>query len=169
MPTSEQLLWAHWWCFCAAHYLLLPSLLPLGTPSPCLWTVQILKYVQSAEPHWLRPHPVACPSNGLWKKDTGSRLYRVSWLFLTGIVTFISCAFSARFSSLQILRNSLQFRWCLQMEWWAAVTIVAIPSQPALLTWPYVSTARPSVLSPRALSRYSAQTTPCWLHLAYFD
>ena len=35
----------------------------------------------------------------------------------------------------------------LQMEWWAAVVI---PSQPALLMWPCVSSARPSVLSPQA-------------------
>ena len=39
---------------------------------------------------------------------------------------------------------------CLQMEWWAAVTAVAIPSQPALLMRPYFSSARQSVLSPRA-------------------
>jgi len=31
---------------------------------------------------------------------------------------------------------------CLQMEWWAAITVVAIPSQPALLMWPCVSAAR---------------------------
>jgi len=28
------------------------------------------------------------------------------------------------------------------LEWWAAVPVVAIPSQPALLMWPYVSAAR---------------------------
>ena len=39
---------------------------------------------------------------------------------------------------------------CLQMEWWAAVTVVAIPSQPALLMWPCVSAARPSVLPSRS-------------------
>ena len=39
---------------------------------------------------------------------------------------------------------------CLQMEWWAAVTIVAISLQPALLMWPCVSAARPSVLLPWA-------------------
>jgi len=79
---------------------------------------------------------------------------------LSGIVTSISCTFSARSSLLQILRNSsrrhsvllllslssltnlsllfgfcavcmLSYR-CLQMEWWAAMTVVAIPSQPAL-------------------------------------
>jgi len=100
--------------------------------------------------------------------------------FWTGIVTSISCALSARSSLLQILRNSSQarrysvlmllslssvtnlnllFRFsaacmlsyrCLKMEWWAAVTVVAIPSQHALLMWPCVSAARLSVLSPRA-------------------
>ena len=40
----------------------------------------------------------------------------------------------------------------LQMDCWAAVTVVAIPSQPALLMWPwpYVSTAGLSVLLPHA-------------------
>ena len=37
IPTSEQQLWAHRWCFCTAHLLLLLS--PLGTPRPCLSTV----------------------------------------------------------------------------------------------------------------------------------
>ena len=61
IPTLEQQLWAHRWCFCAAH-LLLP-LSPLRTTRPCLSTVQILKYIRSAYPHWLRPHPAACPRN----------------------------------------------------------------------------------------------------------
>jgi len=47
------------------------------------------------------------------------------------------------------------------MEWEAVVTVVAIPSQPALLMWPCVTSAKPSVLSPRASrailhSRHSA-------------
>jgi len=37
IPTSEQLLWAHWRGFCAAHLFL--RLSPLGTPSPCPLTV----------------------------------------------------------------------------------------------------------------------------------
>ena len=40
------------------------------------------------------------PQKRFTKKDPGSRLYRVSWLFLTGIVTSISCAFSASSSLL---------------------------------------------------------------------
>jgi len=48
IPTSDQLLWVHWWCFWAAHWLLL--LPPLGTPSPCLLTGQTIKYTRSAEP-----------------------------------------------------------------------------------------------------------------------
>jgi len=118
------------------------------------------------------------PQKRFTRKDSGSKLYRASWLFFTGIVTSISCAFSASSSLLQILRNfsrchsflmllclssvtNLSFffgfcaAWmlfyrCLQMEWWAAVAVVAIPSQPALLMWPCVSAARSSVLSPRA-------------------
>ena len=40
---------------------------------------------------------------------------------------------------------------CLQMKWWAAVTVVAIPraSQKALLMCPYVSPSKSSVLAPR--------------------
>ena len=46
------------------------------------------------------------PQKQFTKKDPGSRLYRVSWLFLTGIVISISYGFSASSSLLQILRNS---------------------------------------------------------------
>jgi len=35
---------------------------------------------------------------------------------------------------------------CLQIEWWTAVTVVEL----AVLMWPCVSAARPSVLSPQA-------------------
>ena len=38
---------------------------------------------------------------------------------------------------------------CLQMKWWAAVTVVAIPSQKALLICPYVSSGKFSVLTLR--------------------
>ena len=38
---------------------------------------------------------------------------------------------------------------CLQMKWWAAVKVVAIPSQKALLMCPYVSSCKFSVLAPR--------------------
>jgi len=38
---------------------------------------------------------------------------------------------------------------CLQMTWWAAVTVVAIPSQKALLMCPYVSSGKFSVLASR--------------------
>jgi len=37
----------------------------------------------------------------------------------------------------------------LQMKWWAAVTVVAIPSQKALLMCPYVSSGKLSVLAQR--------------------
>jgi len=48
------------------------------------------------------------PQKRFTKKDPGSRLYRASWLVLTGIVRFAStsCALSVRSSLLQILRNS---------------------------------------------------------------
>ena len=55
-------------------------------------------------------HCVRLPQKRISKKGTGSKLQRVSWLFWTGIVTYISCAFSARSSLLQILRNSSQAR-----------------------------------------------------------
>jgi len=42
----------------------------------------------------------------------------------------------------------LEYR-CLQMKRWAAVTVVAIPSQKALLMWPCVSSGKFSVLAPR--------------------
>jgi len=107
---------------------------------------------------------------------------------LTGIVTPIACVFSTRFSSLQILRNSprchsaimllfcqlwsvtnlsLLFGFCaacmlshrcLKTEWWAAVTVVAIPSQPALLMRLYASSARLSVLSPVGRASWSTAT-----------
>jgi len=38
---------------------------------------------------------------------------------------------------------------CLQMKWWAAVTVVAIPSQKALLMCSYVSSGKSPVLAPR--------------------
>jgi len=37
----------------------------------------------------------------------------------------------------------------LQMKWWAAVTVVVIPSQKALLICLYVSSGKFSVLAPR--------------------
>jgi len=37
---------------------------------------------------------------------------------------------------------------CLQKKWWAAVMVVAIPSQKALLMCPYVYSGKFSVLAP---------------------
>ena len=90
------------------------------------------------------------PQKQSMKRDTGSRLYCLSWILSTGIVTCISRAFSARFFSVQILKNSSRLHSklillplssvtysslffglfvacmlvcrCLQMEWRAAVT-----------------------------------------------
>jgi len=36
---------------------------------------------------------------------------------------------------------------CLHMKWWAAVTVVAIPSQKVLLMCPYVSSGKFPVLA----------------------
>jgi len=173
-------------CFCIFH--LWEPLVPICRPLEFkIWLI-------------FRASLIATPSGHLFQKrftkplkDPGSRLYRTSWLFLTSILTSISCAFSVRSSLLQILRNSsrrhcvfilpslssltnlsllfgfctacmLSYR-CLQMEWWAAVTVVAIPSQPALLMWPCVSSARLSVLSPRACHaiQHSRQSADCIL------
>ena len=38
---------------------------------------------------------------------------------------------------------------CLQMKWWAAVTVVTIPLQKSLLMCPFVSSSKFSVLAPR--------------------
>jgi len=73
---------------------------------------------------------------------------------------------------------SLLFEFCaalmlsyrrLQMERWAAITVVAIPSQPAVLMWQYVSAAISWVLSPcasRALQQVGSlliASCPCYL------
>jgi len=51
---------------------------------------------------------------------------------------------------------------CLQMKWWAAVTVVAIPSQKALWMCPYVSSDKFSVLAPRCCRAllHNLQPTP---------
>jgi len=47
------------------------------------------------------------PEKRFTKKAAGSKLYRVSWLVLTGVITSITCAFSTSSSLLQIFRNSV--------------------------------------------------------------
>ena len=51
---------------------------------------------------------------------------------------------------------------CLQMKWWAAVTVVAIRSSKALLMCPYVSYGKFSVLAPRCSCAllHNLQPTP---------
>ena len=87
----------------------------------------------------------------------------------------VCCLFHQRFSAAYLLKLFLLpqrahttlfsrsdkpelIRWCLcslhdgirlQMKWWAAVTVVAIPSQKALLICPYISSGKFSVLAPR--------------------
>ena len=63
---------------------------------------------------------IATPSGGLpqkrfTKKDPGSRLYRASWLFLTGIFTSISCACSASALHLAQCRHA-ELRWICQPQ-----------------------------------------------------
>ena len=72
-----------------------------------------------------------------------SRRHSVLMLLFLSSVTNLSLLFGFCAACM------LSYR-CLSMEWWAAVTIVAIPLQPALLMRLYVSSARPSVLSPQA-------------------
>jgi len=58
---------------------------------------------------------------------------------------------------------------CLRMKWWAAVTVVAIPSQKALLMCLYVFSSKFSVLAPccsRALLHNLCTTSDCRLILA---
>jgi len=58
---------------------------------------------------------------------------------------------------------------CLQTKWWAAVTVVTIPSQKVLLMCPYVSSGKFSVLTPRcsrALLHNLQFTLYCCLMLA---
>ena len=107
------------------------------------------------------------------KKHQGNSYRRHSVLMLLSLssVTNLSSLFGFCAACM------LSYRF-LQMERWAAVTVVIIPSQqPALLMWPCVSAARPSVLSPQASrailhSRHPAecimpscifgQLTACW-------
>ena len=58
---------------------------------------------------------------------------------------------------------------CLQIKWWAAVMVVAIPSKKALLMCPYVSSGKFSVLAPRcsrALLHNLQLTSDCCLIFA---
>jgi len=105
------------------------------------------------------------------------RVYLSQRLFFTEIVFSMSATFSVSNFLLHICSNSsschnvlillslsgvtdltflagvcaacmLAYR-CLQMKWWAAVTVVAIPSQQALLMCQYVSSGTFSMLAPR--------------------
>jgi len=153
-------------------------------------------------PHWLRPHLVACLRNNLRRKpldrgctvslDFFDRYCHLYILCLLCHLFLVAAKNSSRWHSVLMLLSlssatnlSLFFGFCtacmlayrcLQMEWWAAVTVVAIPSQPALLIWPCISAATPSVLSPQASRVCTADTlmiASClfwsenWL-LAYF-
>ena len=68
-------------CFCFFHFK--------EPPVSVRWLVKFWVYIQSTEPHWLRPHPVACPRNNLLDWNCHGFLY-----FLWLVPHF---AFSARF------------------------------------------------------------------------
>jgi len=120
----------------------------------------------------------------------GSKSWRFLSCSFTEIVCSISTAFSISDSLLHICSNSscclnvfillslsgvtnlslivgvcaacmLSYR-CLQMKWWVAVTVVAIPSQKALLMCPYVSSGKFSMLVLRCYGAllHNLQPTP---------
>jgi len=121
---------------------LLLLLSPLGTRRPCWSIVEILKYIRSAEPHWLRYYRVACPRNDSRRKT----VYRgctvpldFSWMVLSSLLHILRSS-SRHHSVLMILFLSsvtnliLLFGFCaacmlsyrgLQMEWcsFAACTV----------------------------------------------
>jgi len=85
------------------------------------------------------------------------------------VTTSCSCYFLMLFSLSSVTNLSLHFGFCascmlsyrcLQMEWWATVTVVAIPLQHALLMWPCVSAARVSVVPYLNLLHTSTSYTP---------
>jgi len=175
IPMLEQLLWAHWWCFCAAHLLLLLS--TPGTTRPCLPAVDRLNSKCRAS---LIATPSSClPQKQFPGKDSGLRLYSLSGFFLLPFpvssppdlprcrfleTLFVDTAcrrlmllslsslttLSLLFSLCAVYTLTLR---CFQMEWWAAVTVAAIPSQTALLIWPYVSTCNQVRQGQRSASR----------------
>jgi len=135
------------------------------------------------------------PQKRFTKKDPGSMLYRVSWLFLTSIVTSISCAFSTRSSLLQILGNSSRHHSVPMLLSLSSVTdlsllfglcsvhaVIQVPPDGVVgsrnycchsfaactvdVTVCFICQTVSALTS--GLSRYFAQLTPCWLHLAYF-
>jgi len=95
------------------------------------------------------------PQKQFVEKDVGSRLYRLFSLFFHWYfhLYFLCLRVSSKASSLLLfgfgVACMLSYR-CLQMKWWTAVIVFAIPSQPALLIWPYVSAAKLSMLLPKA-------------------
>ena len=188
-------LWAHRWCFCAAHLLLRLSL--PGTPRHCLSTGQILKYIQSAYPHWLRPraHPlVACPRND-FRRKTLDRACTVPldffWLVSPPLYLVPSppahpcCRFrslrnsSRRHSALMLLSLSSVTNLSLIFCFCAACTMsyrcLQVGSRNCRCHFFATCTVIRLCLGRQTVSdltsgllRYSAKPTPCWLHLAYF-
>jgi len=84
---------------------------------------------------------------------------------------FNVCCLYCSDSLLNICSNSSSCHnvLCLQMKWWAAVMVVVIPSQKALLMCPYVSSGKFSVLAQRysrALLHNLRVTSDCCLIFA---
>jgi len=127
---------------------------------------------------WLLCHLASDSKNNFRKTLSGQSLWWLRFLscYITEIVFSISAAFFVSDSLLHICSNAsschnvfvllwlsgvtnrsllagvcaaymLVYR-CLQMKWWAAVTVVAIPSQKTPLMCPYVSSGAFSVLAP---------------------
>ena len=103
----------------------------------------------------MRPYPVACPRNNLWKRklDRGCTVSLHFFFYWCFHLYFLCLRVSSKASSLLHfgfgVACMLSYR-CLQMKWRVAVIVFAIPSQPALLISPYVSAAKLSILLPKA-------------------
>ena len=86
------------------------------------------------------------------------------------VLTLLSVSGVTNLSSLADVCAACMLAYrCLQMKWWAAVTVVAIPSQKALLMCPCVSSGKFSVLAPhcsRALLHNLQLSSDCCLIVA---
>jgi len=121
-------------CFCFFHLCSRnPSSLSVDYLNSKIYTICISSLIVT---------PSGClPQKRFWKKDSSSRLYRASWLFLTGIVTSISCAFSASSSLLQILKKLFSSPQCahvtffvtrdrLELAFWLLCSVLAVIQVP---------------------------------------
>jgi len=149
-----------------------PSSLSVDRLNSKVYTICRLSGLIDCDPPIWSPAPVTIYEESCWIEVVPCLLTFFDWychLYLLCLLRqiFLAADFSKLFSSPQrahvaffVKRVKLELAFwlcaacmlsyrCLQMEWWAAVTVVAIPSQTALLMWLCVSSARPSVISPR--------------------